>query len=94
MKTFAVTYAYAPETLDTRDEVRATHRAWLQDLADAGTVLSAGKYADNTGALLIFVTADEDELRALLAEDPYAKAGCVADVSVKEWTPAIGAFAG
>ena len=42
------------------------------------------------GSLLIFEAADEAEVAALLAEDPYAKAQLFASVDIKPWRQAVG----
>lgn len=92
MTIFAVEYSYATDTTGIRDEHRPAHRQWLRSLAEEGTVLSAGAYADGTGALLLFSAGSEEELMSLLGEDPFAMAGGVSGMRATAWKPAIGAF--
>ncbi|MFB7875268.1 YciI family protein [Nocardia sp. NPDC056064] len=94
MPIFAVHYTYTEATAADRATNRPEHRAWLDALVDAGTVLSSGPYPDGTGALLIFRGDDEPSLSELLTEDPFAKLGLIEAVRVVEWLPVMGAFAG
>ncbi len=57
--------------LERRMEVRPAHREYLYALKEAGKLITAGPFADQTGALLIYDVADEAELRDILAKDPY-----------------------
>lgn len=91
---FAVHYTYTEATAADRATNRPEHRAWLDALVDAGTVLSSGPYPNGTGALLIFRGDDERSLSELLTEDPFAKLGLIEAVRVVEWLPVMGAFAG
>ncbi|QIS14158.1 MULTISPECIES: YciI family protein [Nocardia] len=90
MPIFAVHYVYSDATIPGRDAHRPEHRAWLAGLVEPGSLLTSGPYPDGSGALLIFRAEDEAALRALLAEDPFAKANVIDDVQVVEWVPTIG----
>jgi len=72
--------------------VRPAHREYLATLVDRGKLLVAGPYADQTGAVLVYEAEDEEELRALLAADPYTPAGVVAGTRVHEWEPGLGVW--
>ena len=93
MSIFAVEYVYEAGSDELRNEHRPAHRAWLQQLADDGRVLSAGAFADGAGALLLMVADDESELLTLLKQDPFAVAGAISGMKTTAWKPAIGAFA-
>ncbi|WP_280306723.1 YciI family protein [Nocardia neocaledoniensis] len=92
MPIFAVHYTYTEATAADRATHRPEHRAFLNALVDAGTVLTSGPYPDGTGALLIFRAENAPALTALLAEDPFAKLGLIEAVRVVEWLPVMGAF--
>ncbi len=93
MATFAVRYTYDQRT-DLQDEVRPEHRAYLRGLAERGLLHGSGPFSDGTpGALLVFETADRDALAALLADDPFARAGVIAEVEVRAWRLVIGPWA-
>ncbi|GAA2666721.1 MULTISPECIES: YciI family protein [Actinosynnema] len=91
MARFAVELVYADDEAK-RLEVRPAHRDYLRELQERGVLLAAGPYADETGALLVYEAADEDELRAVLAADPYAPAGVVAEIRVHEWKALLGSW--
>jgi uncharacterized protein YciI len=83
---FAVTCTDRAGALETRLDRRAAHLAWA-GAADS-PVKMGGPLLDQAGqpagSLLIIEAADEAALRAILAEDPYAKADLFADVF---WMP-------
>jgi uncharacterized protein YciI len=69
---------------------RPAHRARLAALHAEGTLVMAGPWADDSGALLVF---DLDDLSTELATDPYYATPGVRVVSVRSWTPVAGARA-
>ncbi|QIK71049.1 hypothetical protein G7070_00565 [Propioniciclava coleopterorum] len=93
MSLFAVQYTYIDDTA-RRDEVRASHRAHLGELADAGTVVLSGPLAGREGspdaALIVVRATSEEDARARLAEDPFQVNGIVAHVDVRGWNPVLG----
>jgi uncharacterized protein YciI len=92
MPIFAVEYSYTDATIPGRDTHRPTHRSWLLDLVDNGTVLSSGPYPDGSGALLLFRTENVDALRELLSLDPFAVENLIERTAIREWLPVMGAF--
>ena len=52
-----------------------------------GTLLAAGPWSDDSGALLVFAVDTRDEIDAILADDPYYAAPGVEITSVQEWNP-------
>jgi uncharacterized protein len=70
---------------ERRLEVRARHREYLAELLAAGKLVTAGPFADDTGALLVYEVADEAELRDLLADDPYTAADVYDIAQLREW---------
>jgi uncharacterized protein YciI len=93
MTVFAVEYVYAADSNEVRDEFRPAHRAWQGALAEEGTLLASGPYADGAGALLLFKAEDEAELTDTLKQDPFAAAGVIAGLRTTEWNPIIGLLA-
>jgi len=90
MSIFAVRYTY-DERAEVRDAVRPEHRAWLAGQADAGVLLGSGPFTDGTpGALLVLRADDETTLRGLLAQDPFAREGLVAQTEVRAWDVVLG----
>ena len=74
--------------LDTRLANRPAHLDFLKahpDRIKIGGPLLAPDGERMIGSMLIVEAGDEAEARALLAEDPYAKAGLFQEVSVLPW---------
>ena len=84
----AVQIAFAPEA-EARLALRPAHREKLAALHAAGTLIAAGPYADESGALLLF-RADRPEVEAAIADDPYYRAPGVTVVSIAEWSLVAG----
>ena len=76
-----------------RARVRADHLAWLQEPSDV-RVLGAGPWLDDTdvmrGSMLVVSAPDRGALDAWMADDPYARAGLMAEVEVRPFNLVIG----
>lgn len=70
--------------------LRPAHRERLQRLRDAGRLVLAGPFADESGAVLVFDVPSESEVASLMDEDPYYRASGVTVVRIREWTPVVG----
>lgn len=91
MARFAVELVFG-ENQDERMAVRPAHREYLATLVERGVLLVSGPYADQSGALLVYEVADEDELREVLAADPYTPANVVKETRVHEWQTVMGVW--
>nr|WP_086859285.1 YciI family protein [Streptomyces milbemycinicus] len=58
-------------------------------LREAGELVAAGPWADDTGALLVF-DVERERLDRILEADPYYGVAGVEVVRVREWTPVVG----
>lgn len=70
----------APDALDRRMQVRATHLENLQPLVDAGRVAIGGVMLAEDGetirgSMLVVEAEGEDAVRALVDDDVYTKEG-------------------
>jgi uncharacterized protein len=83
MAMFAVQLRFTDN--DRRMQVRPAHREYLASLREAGKLVAAGPFADQSGALLVYEVADEAELRDILAKDPYTSADVYELASLNEW---------
>ncbi len=93
MPLYAVQYTYDDRD-DVRDAVRPEHRGYLNGLAGRGHLLGSGPYIDGApGALLVFRAADRVELDVLLADDPFAREGLIAQTEVRAWDLVLGSWA-
>ncbi|SDP81986.1 hypothetical protein SAMN04487905_109242 [Actinopolyspora xinjiangensis] len=93
MPTFVVNIRYSDDR-ELLERVRSAHRDYSKDLADRGVLLSGGPFADGDGGMLVYETTDRAELDRILAEDPYAKEGVLAETTVREWKPLTGSWLG
>ncbi len=83
-----VLYAYrAP--LERMLETTERHRAYLRGLHTRGLLVASGPLDPRTGGALIFRVRDDEELRTLLAADPFAEESLV-DATIHFWMPNIG----
>ena len=90
---FVATCTDKPDSHALRLETRPAHLAYLGGLGarvKAGGALLSADRASVIGSLLILEGEDEAEIVALLAEDPYARAGLFASIDVKPWRQAVG----
>jgi uncharacterized protein YciI len=91
---FVATCTDKPDSSALRLENRAQHLNYLNGLGakvKAGGALLSADRASVIGSMLILECADEAEIAALLADDPYARAGLFASIDVKPWRQAVGA---
>jgi hypothetical protein len=89
MAWFLVEITYVQEKLQ---EVRPRHRDFLKALAEQGRVAVAGPLGDGTGGVTLYQADDEAHLKETLDQDPYALEGVIAERSVREFKPVIGAW--
>ncbi|MEW9548755.1 YciI family protein [Nonomuraea sp. NPDC050783] len=67
---------------------RPAHREHLRRLQEEGRLVTAGPWADDSGAMHVYEAADADEVREILRRDPYTEVpGCHEVTLLKEWTP-------
>jgi uncharacterized protein len=75
-----------------RADTRPAHLDWMAAQLDAISI--AGPLLDEKdaplGSLLIVEGLDREAVAALLAEDPYAKAGLFASVEITPWKWVVG----
>jgi uncharacterized protein YciI len=82
---FVVTLTYTAP-LSRIDELITEHRAWLDRGYAAGVLLASGAQEPRVGGVLLARAVSRVELDAVLAEDPFARAG-VATYQVVRFTP-------
>lgn len=93
MAVFAVQYTYTAD-VETRMQARPQHRTWLSRLHDENVILAAGPFDEERPGALLVVNADEQaNVEDILTQDPYAGAGVIETVEIREWTPVFGPWA-
>lgn len=92
MPFFTATYSYSGD-VEARDRVRPDHREYLGALVDQGQLLLAGGFGpdDPAGAMLIFTASDIEEVRKIVAADPFSISGVIMSTDIRSWTPVLGA---
>jgi uncharacterized protein YciI len=91
---FVATCTDKPDSMARRLENRPAHLAYLASLGarvKLGGALLTPDQKSVVGSLIVFEAADEAEVAAFLADDPYAKAQLFAHVDIKPWRLAVGA---
>lgn len=61
------------------------HAAFMDRLADEGFVRLVGPLEGDRETLWVVVAGSEEEVRARLAEDPWAASGMLRPVSIERW---------
>ena len=89
MAVFAVTYLYSAEP-DDLNLIRPSHRDWLSERLDDGSLLASGPMVDNPTALLIWRADSLEALAKLLDQDPFDIAGYIGERTITEWNPVFG----
>lgn len=74
---------------ERRLAARPAHRERLLGLYADGSLVMAGPWADDVGAMLVFDT-DQSDVDRILADDPYYATPGVQVTSVREWQPIVG----
>lgn len=89
MSWYLVEIKYVPEKMPA---VRPVHRQFIAGLAAEGRVAVAGPFADDTGGAMLIEAADLEALHEVIDTDPYFTGGVVAERSVREYRPVLGAW--
>jgi uncharacterized protein YciI len=82
---YVVTLTYTAP-LEQIDALVPEHVAWLDRHYATGAVLASGRRVPRTGGVVLARAANREALDAILAEDPFHRAG-VAAYEVVEFTP-------
>ncbi|MFE9426732.1 YciI family protein [Kitasatospora sp. NPDC006697] len=86
---FVVTLRYTAP-LETIDELLPAHVEWLERHYADGTLLASGRLVPRTGGVVLARAADRAALDAVLAGDPFGRAGA-AEYEVAEFVPSKAA---
>ena len=68
------------------DRLLDAHREWITRHADAGRILLTARQVPLTGGLILARGSGVEEIQAMVAEDPFHRAG-LADYEVLEYAP-------
>ncbi len=70
---------------EQRMKIRPKHREYLASLLAEGKLVLSGPFADEKGALIIYEGPSEEDVRAIIAADPYSSVDAIADLQLREW---------
>jgi len=89
MANFAVRLVHGP-SWDSSRQIRdqrgwAEHAAFMDGLVDDGLIILGGPVGDGEQTLHVVEAADETEIRARLAADPWAEAGLLRIGTIEPW---------
>ena len=87
---YAIEYRYVTDHDEEMAEVRPSHRAFNSALADKDLLLAAGPYTGTHTALIVVRAEDAAGALALVEEDPFNRAGFIAERVPREWNPVVG----
>jgi uncharacterized protein YciI len=80
---FATVFEYGNH--DQIAGTRPSHREYLGSLKEQGKLAASGPFEDDSGALIIYEADSQEEAEALIAEDPFRKAGVFKNYTIKPW---------
>jgi hypothetical protein len=86
---YAVLYEYSPDQGKILDN-RPAHRKYLNELMGKSQLLAAGPLTDDSGALIVYQAADEAELKGIIENDPFRRAGVFVRWQIKPWRVVFG----
>ena len=89
MANFAVRLVHGPGW-DSSRQIRDQdcwdeHAAFMDGLVDDGFIILGGPVGDGDQTLHVVEAADENEVRARLADDPWASAGLLRIGTIERW---------
>jgi|SRR4051794_11054217 len=88
---YLLIYDLAPDYLERRGTLRASHLALARAAVDRGELLLGGALANPADtAILLFQGDSPAAAEAFAAADPYVNNGLVKRWQVREWTTVIG----
>lgn len=92
---YAIQLRDKPDHANVRAETRAEHLEYLESNKDK--LLAAGGLMDDDGSgvhggIIIVDTDDRAEAEALIANDPFTRAGLFEEISVTRWRKAYFNF--
>jgi uncharacterized protein YciI len=80
---FATIFEYGNQ--DQIAGTRPEHREYLGTLKEQGKLAASGPFEDDSGALIIYEADSQEEAEALIADDPFRKAGVFKSYTIKPW---------
>jgi uncharacterized protein YciI len=81
---FAVTFAYGPEKAKVVEN-RPAHREYQRELISKGKLVIAGPFMDDSGSIIAYEAASEEEVEGIIKADPFFKCGIFQTWTIRPW---------
>ena len=75
---------------ESMSDDRPAHRKYLHELLAKNQLLAAGPLTDDSGSLIVYHAADEEEVQRIIENDPFHKAGIFVRWQIKPWKVVFG----
>src|SRR6185295_7878832 len=62
------------------------HARFMDDLFDAGKIILAGPFVDDSGSMVILAVESVETARTIFSKDPWAEQDILVAEEFKEWT--------
>jgi uncharacterized protein len=69
--------------------IRPQHRQYLASLREKGQLAASGPFTDDSGALIIYEAASQEEAESFLKGDPFYANGILLRYQLRPWKPVI-----
>ncbi|HSW40074.1 MAG TPA: YciI family protein [Acidobacteriota bacterium] len=70
--------------IDRNTSFRQQHIDFLQERAEEGSIFAQGRFADNSGGLVIYIAQSLEDAAKIAASDPYVVSGARV-LEIHEW---------
>ncbi|MDQ6731774.1 MAG: YciI family protein [Actinomycetota bacterium] len=85
MADYLLIYTYVEGMAEKRTPHRDVHLAHVAVQRESGHITSAGAFEPPSGAALVFMDVERDDIEAFVGADPYNTAGLIADWRIERW---------
>ena len=65
--------------------VRPTHREYLRELKESGSLVTSGPFTDGSGALIVYEAESAERAEELIRADPFNQAGVFVSWVLRPW---------
>ena len=69
-----------------QQELWEEHAAFMDAMFEAGVIILAGPFADESGSMIIMYSESAEAARSVFLGDPWSQHNILAPRDVKEWT--------
>jgi uncharacterized protein YciI len=83
---FATIIEYTPDKAKIA-ELRPMHRQYQASLKENGRLVIAGPFTDDSGALIVYEAASQEEVEGIIRNDPFNQHGVFVKYQLRPWNP-------